>query len=306
VKKCIIFVSSIFVCLLFAKADYADFSISKKLLSSDPANYDNFGKSVSIAGDYAIIGVSEDADNGNFSGSAYIFKRSGKNWVEQDKLIASDGTDIDLFGNSVSISGDYAIIGADHDDDNGNNTGSAYIFKRSGENWVQQDKLIASDGAEITYLGRSVSICGDYAITGSYHDDDNGSGSAFIFKRSGEDWVQQDKIIASDGASYDNFGNSVSISGNFAIIGASCDDDNGNNSGSAYIFKRSGKNWVELDKLIASDGTETAYFGNSVSISGGYAIIGAFLDDDTGRYSGSAYIYKRQFSNPGINLLLLE
>ena len=133
-KKCIIFVSSIFVCLLFAKADYADFSISKKLLSSDPANYDNFGKSVSIAGDYAIIGVSEDADNGNFSGSAYIFKRSGKNWVELDKLIASDGTETAYFGNSVSISGGYAIIGAFLDDDTGRYSGSAYIYKRQFSN----------------------------------------------------------------------------------------------------------------------------------------------------------------------------
>jgi hypothetical protein len=269
-----------------------------KLLASDGAAYDYFGRSVSISGDYAIIGAYEDDDNGSDSGSAYIFKRDGESWSEQAKLVASDGNGGDYFGESVSISGDYAIIGARGDDDNGSDSGSAYIFKRDGASWSEQAKLLASDGAAYDYFGRSVSISGDYAIAGAYANDDNGynSGSAYIFAPNEVDlanWDEVAKLTASDGAIGDWFGWSVSISGDKIIVGAYYDDDNGNNSGSAYIFNRDGTNWSEQAKLVASDGAEGDYFGSSVSIIGDYAIIGAYYDDDNGEDSGSAYIFKR-------------
>ena len=126
----------------------------------------------------------QDALNAASSGSAYIFKRDGTSWSQQQKLTASDGAAGDDFGRSVSISGDYAIIGAYGDDDKGTNSGSAYIFKWNGTGWVQQQKLTASDGAANDWFGHSVSISGDYAIIGADDDDDKGSssGSAYIFK----------------------------------------------------------------------------------------------------------------------------
>ena len=263
-----------------------------KLTASDGAAYDYFGYSVSISGDYAIVGAYADS---NSSGSVYIFYRSGTTWTQQDKLTASDGASYDCFGRSVSISGDYAIVGAHRDDDNGSDSGSAYIFYRSGTTWIQQDKLAASDGAESDYFGISVSISGDYAIVGAHRDDDNGSdsGSAYIFYRSGTTWIQQDKLTASDGAESDYFGIPVSISGDYAIVGAYKDDDNGSDSGSAYTFYRSGTTWTQQAKLTASDGAASDYFGQSVSISGDYAIVGANRDDDNGSNSGSAYIFYR-------------
>ena len=208
----------------------------QKLLASDGAANDQFGYSVSISGDYAIVGAYADDDKGSNSGSAYVFKRDGTNWSEQQKLTASDGAASDLFGRSVSISGDYAIVGADYDDDNGSYSGSAYIFKWDGSNWVQQQKLIASDGAANDYFGYSVSISGDYAIVGAYVDDGS-KGSAYIFKRNGTSWSQQAKLLASDGATSDLFGCSVSISGDHAIVGAYQNDDEGTDSGSAYAFR---------------------------------------------------------------------
>ncbi|GAG27994.1 unnamed protein product, partial [marine sediment metagenome] len=105
--------------------------------------------------------------------------------------------------------------------------------------WIQQAKLLASDGELVDYFGLSVSIDGDYAIIGAFHDDDNGdwSGSAYMFTRSGSTWTEQSKLTASDGAMFDEFGCSVSIDGDYAVVGANFDNDNGNNSGSAYIFK---------------------------------------------------------------------
>jgi len=275
-------------------------SQTAKLLASDGAAYDCFGRSVSVSGEYAIVGAYGDDANGADSGSAYTFKRNGESWTQQCKLIPSDGAASDYFGWSVSIGGEYAIVGAYQDDDNGSSSGSAYIFKRSDDpndpNWYQQTKLIASDGAASDYFGRSVSISGEYAIVGAYQDDDNGynSGSAYIFTPNDVDpntWDQQAKLLASDGAGSDCFGISVSINGDYAIVGAYQDDDNGGNSGSAYMFKRSGENWTQQCKLTASDGTAYDYFGYSVSIAGEYAIVGAHQDDDNGSNSGSAYIF---------------
>ena len=130
-------------------------------------------------------------------------------------------------------------MGAYGDDDGGTNSGSAYVFMRSGTFWSQQVKLTASDATAGDYFGVSVSISGDYAIVGAYRDDGDGSdsGSAYVFMRSDTTWSQQAKLTAFDAAAGDEFGFSVSISGDYAIVGAWCDDDGGTDSGSAYIFE---------------------------------------------------------------------
>lgn len=265
-----------------------------KLTASDRSANDRFGYSAFISGDFAIVGAPHDDDNGYWSGSAYVFKRDGENWTQEAKLIPSDGSNGDEFGISVSISTDYAIVGAYRDNDNGSDSGSAYIFKRDGSNWAQQAKLTASDAAANDYFGKPVSISGDYVIVAANGDDDDGdrSGSAYIFKRDGTGWIQQAKLTASDAAAGDLFAESVSISGNYAIVGAYLDDDKGTNSGSAYIFKRNGTDWIEEAKLIASDGAADDSFGVSVSINGDYAVVGAWMNDTYGMDSGSAYIFK--------------
>ena len=267
----------------------------QKLVASDAATDELFGKSVSISGNYAIMGAYRDDDNGTNSGSAYIFKFDGTSWSQQAKLLPSDGAATDYFGYSVSISGHLAIVGAYVDYGNGAGVGSAYIFKLDGTNWVEQAKLTASDGAAIDGLGESVSISGDFAIAGAGGDTDNGpgSGSAYIFRFDGTNWLQQQKLLASDGASSDFFGRSVSISGDLAIVGADGDNDTATNSGSAYIFNFDGTNWVQQAKLTASDAAASDFFGKSVAISGNLAVVGAYYDDDNGTNSGSGYIFER-------------
>ena len=213
--------------------------------------------------------------------------------ISEVKILPIDGAPGDEFGQSVSISGDYAIVGARWDDDNGMMSGSAYIFQRDGSNWIEEQKLLATDGAEGDWFGHSVSISGDCVIVGAVGDDDYGlvSGAAYIFRREGTSWIEDQKLTSSDGAQGDNFGMSVSISGDYAILGAPFDDDNGMMSGSAYIFRRDSTIWLEEEKLTASDGAAEDLFGFSVSISGDYAIVGAFQDDDSGDLSGSAYIF---------------
>jgi hypothetical protein len=265
-----------------------------KLVAEDGATGDEFGDSVSISGDYAIVGAFYDDDKGSDSGSAYILRWDGTSWVQQQKLLASDGAIGDKFGHSVSISGDFAIVSSYYDDANAYNSGSAYIFQRDGMSWVQQQKLTASDGDAEDYFGLSVSINGNYAIVGAYGNDDAGSdsGSAYIFKWNGSSWVQEQKLTASDGDDYDEFGIKVSINGDYAIVGARQDEDKGALSGSAYIFKRDGTSWIQQQKLTASDGDAEDRFGHSVSLSSNLAIVGADYDEENGIHSGSAYIFR--------------
>jgi len=270
-----------------------------KLLPSDGATWDLFGQSVSLFGDTALIGAYYDDDNGVDSGSAYMFTRTGTTWAQQAKLLASDGAQEDRFGWPVSLSGNAALIGAYWDDDNGADSGSAYVFTRTGTTWTQQAKLLASDGAAGDYFGESVSLTVDTALIGAEYNDDNepDSGSVYVFTRTGTTWNQQQKLLASDGAANDHFGDSVSLFGNTALIGAYLDDDNGVNSGSAYVFTRTGTTWIQQAKLLASDGAQEDFFGAAIALSGDTALIGAIGNDDNGAYSGSAYVFIRSGEN---------
>ncbi|MCO6492253.1 MAG: T9SS type A sorting domain-containing protein [Phaeodactylibacter sp.] len=280
--------------------DGANWIQQQKITAADGSSGDYFGwYSVAIEGETAIVGAYGDDDNGSSSGSAYLFHWDGANWVQQQKITASeDGAEGDYFGISVDINGGRAIVGARHDDnDNGENSGSAYLFHWNGDSWEEQQKIVASapyQGAAGDLFGGSVSISGDKALVGARHDDnDNGenSGSAYLFhwNEATAQWEQQDRITASDSQNGDSFGWSVSISANKAIVGAFESDPNGPSSGSAYIFEWNGLEWVEQEKLTAFDGENYDGFGYSVGISGNRAIAGARFEDENSNNAGAAY-----------------
>jgi len=274
--------------------DGSQWQEESKLLASDGASLDWFGDSVSIDGNVALVGAHGNDDNSERSGSAYIYRWDGSQWQEESKLLASDRASWDLFGVSVSIDGNVALVGAYLDDDNGYQSGAAYVYRWDGSQWQEESKLTASDGSSGDFFGRSVSISGNVALVGAYVDDDNGStsGSAYIYRWDGSQWQEESKLLASDGAQDDHFGESVSIDGNVALVAAAGDDDNGSGSGSAYIYRWDGSQWQEESKLLASDGASLHLFGDSVSIDGNLALVGARYDDDNGFGSGSAYIYR--------------
>jgi hypothetical protein len=212
--------------------------------------------------------------------------------MEQEKLLASDGAEADQFGASVAISGDTVVVGAHGDDDSGTLSGSAYVFTRTGSSWMEQEKLVASDGAGGEQFGISVAVSGDTDLVGDHRDDDNGafSGSAYVFTRTGSSWTEQ-KLLPSDGAVADLFGNAVAVSGDTAIICANRNDDDGLFSGSAYVFTQTGSSWTQRRKLLASDGEADDRFGTSVGVSGDTAVVGAYLSDDAGGNSRFAYVF---------------
>jgi len=256
-----------------------------KLHASDGAEGDIFGGSIAVSRNLAVISAHDDSDNGVDSGSAYVFDVS--TGEQLFKLLAADGEAYDLFGGCVAVSGNLAVIGADGDNDHGTGSGSAYVFDIS--TGKQLFKLLADDGSDNDYFGSSVSVSGNLAVIGAYGDSISGvrSGSAYVFDvTTGR---QIFKLLANDLEEGDTFGISVAISGNLAIIGASGDGDNGRNSGSAYVFDvTTGK---QLYKLLASDGEASDAFGISVAMDGNQAVIGAYFDYDNGPASGSAYVF---------------
>ncbi len=273
----------------------------QKLAASDAAPGDRFGTSVSVSGNAAVVGAySDDCAAGIYCGSAYIYRFNGSNWVQEQKLTASDAAQEDGFGVSVFVSGNVAVVGAHHHDcAAGINCGSAYVYRFNGPGgpgWVEEAKLTASDAAVQDDFGISVSVSGDVAVVGAYQDDCAAGllcGSAYVYRFNGSIWIQEQKLIASDAAPDDQFGISVSVSGNVSVVGAYSDDCAGGiGCGSAYVYRFNGSTWVQQTKLTASDEAVQDYFGISVSVSGDMAIVGALYDDcAAGADCGSAFVY---------------
>jgi len=236
----------VFLILAAPGAAIADWVQSGKLTANDGDFHDNFGYSVAISGNKAIVGAVLDEDNGPQSGSAYLFDvASGEQLA---KLTAQDGATDDRFGWSVGLSGNTAIVGAYGKDDDGTDSGSAYLFDVTSG--LQLAKLTAHDAAAEDWFGVSVAISGNTAIVGARWDDDfgNNSGSAYLFDvASGE---QLAKLTPVDGEGPDEFGRAVAISGHTAIVGAYLDSDNGLWSGSAYVFVPEPSTWLMLCSLL--------------------------------------------------------
>lgn len=213
--------------------------------------------------------------------------------AQQAALTAQDSAASDRLGRSVSISGETVIAGAHLDDDAGNDSGAAYVFTRSGTTWAEQAKLTAADGGSSDHFGYSVAIDGDVAVVGAPQDDDRAlnGGAAYVFTRSGGAWTQQAKLTAVDGGQVDNFGRAVAVRGDTVLVGVLFDDDRGSNSGSAYVFTRSGTTWSQQAKLTAADGATGEAFGVAAALSGGTAVIGAPGDSDAGNASGAAFVF---------------
>ncbi|WP_438039111.1 MYXO-CTERM sorting domain-containing protein [Sorangium sp. So ce128] len=265
-----------------------------KLLASDGAESDYFGGSVALSGDTALVGASGDSDDGLSSGSAYVFVRSAGVWTQQAKLVAADGAESDYFGGSVALSGDTALVGAQGDDDKGSSSGAAYAFVRSAGVWIQQAKLVATNGAALDNLGSAVALSGDTALVASPGGHGFQPGSAYVFVRSAGVWTQQASLHARDPARDDYFGSAVALSGDTALVGAQGDDDDVFvDTGSAYVFVRRLGVWTQQAKLVATDREPRDYFGISVALSGDTALVGAFLSDSATWDAGAAYVFRR-------------
>jgi hypothetical protein len=216
-------------------------SFQKKLSTSDANAGDNFGCSVAIDGNTIIVGAPKSNHLGlDDTGSAYIFTSTAGLWSQQTVLYASDAGYTNYFGWSVALDGNYAVIGAyECDIVDVTKAGAAYVFSKIDSNWVEQQKLFdADDPCNGEDFGWSVAIKNDTIIASCICDSPGGkqTGSVFEFVRSGPDWVQSARLTANDLNANDKFGSSVAISGSHIIVGAPYNTNNGESTGSAFVF----------------------------------------------------------------------
>ncbi|PCI07765.1 hypothetical protein COB72_09605 [bacterium] len=264
-----------------------------KLFPFDGQSGDRSGDSVSISGDIAVVGAWRDDENGENSGAAYVWKRVDGEWLEIAKLVASDPAVEARFGWSVSISGNFIIIGAPGV--NGASIqGAAHVFLQFIGVWVEIEKFESNEGAARDFYGYSVSISGDRFIVGAPGLDDHGvgSGAGYMYELADFEWSQVGRFAPLDGQPFDRFGIGVSLSDDIAVFGARGDDDTAEDSGSAYIYTQlPGGEWDQRAKLLADDGGVLDWFGGAVAASGDTVVVGSVFNDAVGLESGSAYVY---------------
>lgn len=281
-------------CAYIFQRNGATWTMQAQLLANDGAAGDAFGVSVAISGNYVVVGA--DGDNvgtNQDQGSAYVFFYNGTTWVQQARLLSSDGAASDRFGNCVSIAGDYIVAGATG---NNNYNGAAYMFFRNGTTWSQQARLVSSDGVPLEGFASAVHTNGNYTIVGAPFDDiqQTAEGSAYVYFRTGTSWAFQAKLSRPLGGTLEQFGTSVFITNDRAFAGSPGQNlNNTPNNGSVQLFTRNGTAWIRTGELRAPDGAENDAFGFSLSVSGEYMAVSA-PQDDNGPYfdQGSVYIYK--------------
>ena len=249
-----------------------------KLIASDGAADNYFGRSVGITGNTVVVGAEATVGGNADQGAAYVFTEPGSGWVSMTqtaKLTASDGAADNYFGNSLAISGNTVVIGAYEATVGGNaDQGAAYVFTEPGSGWAsmtQTAKLTASDGAADNYFGFSVAISGNTVVVGAWGATVGGNadqGAAYVFTEPGSGWAnmtQAAKLTASDGAADDQFGQSAAVSGNTVVVGAICATVGGNaDQGAAYVFTSG----LTLSPTTLPVGTENMAYNQTITASG--------------------------------------
>ena len=282
------------VCICLAgPANAATWTFEQKLVGSGSTGGQEAGRAVQLDGDNVIVGAAKTNVGGTVQGAAWVWTRSGTTWTEQQKLTASDAATDDRFGGSmgVAMSGDWAIVGAERDDDGGTNSGSVYFFNRSGTTWSQNQKIAGVLAGEA--LGAAVEMDGTTAAAGAGYNT-SVAGRVDVYTESAGTWSVQQAITMPSGVGNDRFGTAVGLDGDRLIVGAHGDHIGAvQDCGSAFIYERSGTTWTNVAMLTAPTPETLANFGYDVDISGDYAIVGAWVDDAYGTDSGEAYIYKR-------------
>lgn len=273
----------------------------QRLLAADATSGVDYGQSVAISGMYAIVGAPN-----NGKGAAYLLKKTGNTWAQWQKLTASDGASGDQFGYSVAISGNWAIVGAYNqgNDASGANAatsaGAVYLFKNESGTWSQTQKLVSTsaDRSANDLFGYKVAIDGSTALvsaTGEKLDaaaanSYSNAGAVYVLQNTSGTWSIVQKLVASDRAADDNFGNSLALHGSKAMVGSVKTVNSKINAGAAYVFEQTGSTWAQTAELTEPTPTTYKKFGQSVAISNNYALIGSITYDTQ---DGNVYVYKK-------------
>jgi hypothetical protein len=255
---------------------------------------DFFGKSCCIDGDRLAVGAFA-ASTGR-PGSVHVFELVNGQWLQSARLQGSDSGGGDELGNSVGISGDYVVSGAEyHDGPAGNNSGAAYVWRRGPDGkWSQVQELMPNDSQSQDNFGEYVAIEGDVIVIGERFDETlgNNAGAAYVFERGADGvWTQTAKLFGSAGKRNDLSADTLAIDGGRILMSSYRSDASGGHSGSAYLFEKLGGTWTETAHLVANDGA--GELSRGVAIDGDRIVLGARLDSTMGDAAGAGYVFEK-------------
>ncbi|MBK8557841.1 MAG: HYR domain-containing protein [Lewinellaceae bacterium] len=231
-----------------------------KHLTADGGSGDQYGYSFDVHGVWAIAGAPNKSAGGQKVGAAYILYREPTGWAMVKKLEAPAGAEDDQFGHAVAIDAAGVVaIGAPGDDEAASNGGAVFVFGLTDpdytDSWSLVKKLTASDASANDRFGSSVALSGPGLLVGKPNDDADGpdAGAAYVYNQNmggSGNWGEVGKLVANDGAAGNNFGASVAIDGQLAVVGAPNEDTKGINAGAIYIFDGA-SNWAQFAKRVA-------------------------------------------------------
>ncbi|MCB9853442.1 MAG: hypothetical protein H6819_10135 [Phycisphaerales bacterium] len=251
-----------------------------KLTATDTAPGDQFGVSVCLDGDTLVVGAPRDDDIAFNAGSAYIFRHDGDNWQQIATLNADDGVTNDYFGTSVSISSQFAVVGAIGADEAGLEAGAAYVFREIDGVWQQVAKLIGSNTRQLDFFGQRLAVSGETVVVGverAFVD-----GAAYVFRDNGGAW--EEIAMLSNPGGY-KFGVSVAIDSNAIVVGSFTD-------GSVFLYHELNGVWQLASTLVRKAEGNIGCFGGSVAIDGDLIVVGERCGDTSSSATGAAYVFR--------------
>jgi hypothetical protein len=283
-----------------SRPDFSGARNPTNLFPNDPQAFALFGYSSGVSGNHLVVGAFTADGAASQSGAAYVFEGSEHRWIQQAKLIASDGLSFDAFGESIAMDRDTIVVGAPGvTAANGDITGAAYVFRLVEGVWRQEAKLTAGDPVDEAEFGGDlgVAISGNTIVVGARSAVTPPAirGAVYVFERYGSVWRQTAKLTQPNGGVFESFGGSVAVNGDTLIAGApAASQGDATSVGAAYVFTRKRGSWTLQTKLMAEDLQPFSAFGFAVGIDGYAALIGAaFASNSSGVASGAAYVFER-------------
>jgi len=273
-----------------------DYVFETTLVADDATEGAEFGRAVAIRGSTVIVGA-RFAQVGDLStaGAAYIFRKVGDVWLQEQKIISPEPENEDNFGRALAIQGNLLVVTARKENLNAEDVGAAYVYLYRGGTWTYVTKLTASDATPGAYFGQSVAVQGGLIAVGARNANPNAAGAIYVFRGSGDGWSEVQKLTPPDGKADDNFGFAIAIKGNTIAVGARRADLPGaQNAGAAYVYSRDRGSFALITKLTASDPGANAQFGQAIAIAGDTIAVGANRADvGTNADQGAIYLYRR-------------
>jgi len=264
-----------------------------KLTAGNGTAGDLFGIQRGVAASGDTVAVTARTDGA--TGSVYVFVRDGETWIQQAELSPSAAAAGDYFGEELALNGDRLVAGAIHDDDAGTNSGSVWVFERTGSSWTEQAQLMADDAAAGDVFGAGVALDGETIFVGAPvlagYNPGSGFGAVYEFELVDETWTQQARLAPDTPVDGDGFGVRIAASGDTIVVGAPQDPHEGQFTGAAYVFVRDGATWTQQARLIAEDADRNDWFGWDVAIHEDTVMVGCM--GSPGYRWGSVYVFER-------------